>query len=265
MKPRVHEILSPATPADRLSQAFDVFLVVLIALNVFAMVLETVESINRAAPRFFCYFEAISLILFSVEYVLRVWSCTVVDAFRAPVSGRLRYMVTPLAIIDLLAVLPFYLPFVGVDLRSLRAVRLFRLFRMAKLARYSEALKLIGRVVMSRKPEILTTVFVLLMLVLLASTLMYFAERDAQPERFTSIPATMWWAVATLSTVGYGDVYPITPIGKILASIIAILGIGMFALPTGILGAAFVEEMQRKNSAPRRCPQCGAELPDEMR
>ncbi len=263
MKKRIYEVLAVAAPGDRLSRAFDVFLVTLIALNVVAMIFESLESVHRAAPSCFAWFEATSVVLFSVEYVLRVWSCTAANAYRRPILGRLRYMFTPLALVDLLAILPFYLPTTVLDLRSLRAVRLFRVLRIAKLARYSEALRLIGRVVLSRRVELTNTAFILAILILFASSLMYFAERDAQPNVFSSIPAAMWWAVATLSTVGYGDVYPVTGAGKVIASVIAVLGIGMFALPTGILGAAFVEEVQRRGAALKRCPQCGAELSDE--
>lgn len=263
MKRRVYEVLAAAAEGDGLSRAFDIFLVTLIALNIAAMIMETVEACRNLAPRFFTWFEIVSVLLFSIEYLLRVWSCTIAAPYRAPVTGRLRYMATPLAVVDLLAVLPFYLPFVGVDLRSFRVLRLFRLIRIAKLARYSEALQLTGRVVKSRRTELVTTIFILLVLMLLASSLMYYAEHEAQPDTFSSMPAAMWWAVATLSTVGYGDVYPVTLFGKLLASAIAVLGIGMFALPTGILGAAFVEEIQRTRSAPKHCPHCGKELSDQ--
>jgi voltage-gated potassium channel len=111
-----------------------------------------------------------------------------------------------------------------------------------------------------KREELLVTLFVLLLLLLFASSLIYFAEHDAQPDIFSSIPAAMWWAVATLTTVGYGDVYPVTTVGKLVASVIAVLGIGMFALPTGILGAGFVEELQSRKRRPRTCPHCGKSL-----
>lgn len=264
MKRRVYELLALAAPGDNLSRAVDVFLLGLIALNIVAMVLETVQLCYELGPRFFAWFETVSVILFSVEYLLRVWSSTVSQAFRAPVSGRLRYMLTPLAVVDLLAILPFYLPFLGLDLRSFRVLRLFRVVRTLKVGRYSKAMQLTGHVVVSRGPELITSLSIILALVLLSASLMYYAEREAQPDAFSSIPAAMWWAVTTLSTVGYGDVYPLTPAGKLLASTIALLGIGMFALPTGILGAAFVEEIQRRKATRQRCPHCGRELNDEL-
>ena len=158
--------------------------------------------------------------------------------------------------------LPFYLPFLSVDLRVLRMFRLFRIMRImriAKLARYSESLQMLLRVVKSRREHLISAVFILLILLVVAASLMYYAEHDAQPKVFSSIPAAMWWAAATLTTVGYGDAYPVTAIGKVMAAIIAMLGIGMFALPTGILGAAFLEDLDSRKKN-QRCPHCGKEI-----
>jgi len=174
--------------------------------------------------------------------------------------GRFRFALSAMPMIDLLAVLPFYLPFLGLDLRFMRAVRLFRLFRVAKLARYSEALRTFCRVLGAKKEELGVTLFTLFLLLLLASCLAYYAERDAQPEAFSSIPAAMWWGVCTLTTVGYGDVCPVTALGKGIAAVIAVLGIGMFALPAGILGSGFVEEIQKRKKCLQRCPHCGWEI-----
>jgi len=261
MKKRVYQVLEVGAAVDLASKVFDWFILSLIALNVTAVVVETVEPIYQRAPSLFKWFETVSVAIFTIEYVLRVWSCTESKKHRSPVCGRLRFALTPMALVDLFAVLPFYLPFLGVDLRFIRAVRLVRVFRVFKVARYSTALKTLARVMSAKKEELLITLFVLLLLLLLSSSLIYFAEHDAQPEHFSSIPASMWWGVATLTTVGYGDVYPITPVGKVLASTIAILGIGMFALPTGILGAGFVEAMQARKRRTRTCPHCGKEIP----
>jgi voltage-gated potassium channel len=165
---------------------------------------------------------------------------------------------TPLALIDLLAILPFYLPiFVHLDLRIIRILRLFRIFRVFKLARYSESVKILSSVIKRKKEELLIVFFVLFILLIVASSLMYFVENDAQPNVFSSIPMAMWWCIVTLTTVGYGDIYPITVLGRILGGIIALLGIGMFALPTGILASAFAEELQKKHERPKICPHCG--------
>jgi voltage-gated potassium channel len=260
LRKRTYEILDVARPHDRPSKAFDIFIITLIGLNVVALILQSVEHIRILCPTLFRYFEVASVVVFSIEYILRLWSCVENPSYTRPISGRVRFAMTPLAIIDLLAVLPFYLPFTGLDLRFLRVVRMMRIFRVAKLGRYSQSVQTLSRVIRARKEQLATSIFVLLLLLVIASSLMYFAENSVQPESFSSIPAAMWWAVATLTTVGYGDVYPVTELGKLVGSIIAILGIGMFALPTGILGAGFVEELQKTKGSPKRCPHCGKEI-----
>jgi voltage-gated potassium channel len=224
------------------------------------MVAETVEPIHAAARGAFSAFEVFSVGVFTAEYMLRLWSCTESPRFARPVRGRLRWMVTPMAIVDLLAVLPFYLPFLGADLRIIRILRLFRLFRILKLARYSRALHVIGGVIREKREELLMSCSFLLVLMLVASALMYFAEHEAQPDRFSSIPAAAWWAVVTLTTVGYGDIYPVTPLGRFIGGATAILGIAMLALPTGILGSGFIERFNKEREDPRRCPHCGKEI-----
>jgi len=259
---RVYEILTHAKAVDRTSSIFDVFIVGLILLNIAAMVVESVERVHSLVPLWFTVFEYFSVAVFSVEYVLRVWSCVEDPAYANPVVGRLRFALAPLSLVDLAAVLPFYLPFLGVDLRMLRMFRLLRvmrIMRIAKLARYSDSLQMLVRVVKSRQDQLLGAVFILMILLVVASSLMYYAEHDAQPEVFSSIPGAMWWAAVTLTTVGYGDAYPVTPIGKVMASMTAMLGIGMFALPTAILGAGFLDDLAGRNKT-QRCPYCGKEI-----
>jgi voltage-gated potassium channel len=239
-----------------------VFIVTLILLNIVAMVLESVQQIHNLMPGCFLVFEYFSVAIFSVEYVLRIWSCVEEPPYTGPVLGRLRFALTPLALVDLSAVLPFYLPFIHADLRVMRMfrmVRIMRVMRVAKLGRYSESLQMLLRVVQSRREHLLSSVLILLILAVVSASLMFYAEHEVQPKAFSSIPAAMWWAVATLTTIGYGDVYPITVIGKFMASIIAVLGIGMFALPTGILGSGFMEELE-KHKKTRQCPHCGKDL-----
>ena len=143
----------------------------------------------------------------------------------------------------------------------MRAVRL--LARAARLSRYFTGLRTLGGVLQAKRYELFTVMLVLMVLLILASSLMFFAEHDVQPEAFSSIPAAMWWTIVTLTTVGYGDVYPVTSMGRLLAGFIAILGIGFFALPAGILGSGFLEEVQRRQEGPRVCPHCGLEIVDE--
>ena len=227
----------------------NIFLMLLIIANVIAVLLESVQQYYNAYEIFFINFELFSIAVFSVEYVLRLWTITENPTYRDVVRGRLQYARSPMAIIDLLAILPFYMPFfLALDLRFLRVLRLFRLFRLFKLARYSSALGMIYRATVKNK-EILVSAFVILvMLLIISSSLMYHVEYEAQPGAFDSIPSTMWWSIATLTTVGYGDIYPITPLGKFLGAFIAILGIAMFAIPTGVLATGFMEEMQRAKS-----------------
>jgi voltage-gated potassium channel len=260
MKERLYNILETATEGNSVSRVFDIFIIVLIALNVLAVILETVEGLYIRFEQVFNLFELFSIGVFTVEYVLRLWVCTVNEKYSSPVRGRLQFVSQPMALIDLLAILPFYLPVVfPLDPRFLRALRLFRLFRLFKMGRYSESLQTLGNVLKSKKEEMVVTFFVISLLLVFASSTIYYVEHDAQPEAFSSIPAAMWWGVATLTTVGYGDVYPITPIGKFLGAVIALLGIGMFALPAGILASGFAEELQKKGTK-RICPHCGKDI-----
>jgi voltage-gated potassium channel len=256
---RVNEVLREGAPGDTLSRVVNLSLAALIVLNVAAIIFESVASVRDAAASWFLAFETFSVAVFTAEYVLRLWSCVEAEGF-AGHRGRLRFALKPMPLIDLAAVLPFYLTFATVDLRFLRVLRLLRILRVAKLARYSTAMQTLGRVLVKKREELSVTVLALLVLLIVASVLMYHAERDAQPEAFASIPAAMWWAAATLTTVGYGDVYPVTALGRLLGAVIAILGIGMFALPAGILGGAFMEEVSARRRGPPTCPHCGREI-----
>jgi voltage-gated potassium channel len=260
IKQRVWEILDVAKPGDTVSRAFDIFILSLIFLNVVAVILGTVKEIEDRFALAFYWFEVFSVVVFSIEYLARVWSCVSRKEYANPIIGRLSFIIKPLSVIDLLAVLPFYLSFVTMDLRFIRALRLFRIFRIAKLGRYSSSVRLLGRVIRNKQEELVITVMVMVLLVVLASSFMYFAENEAQPDKFPDIPTTMWWSIVTLTTVGYGDVFPITVIGKFFAGLIAVLGIGMFALPTGIIGASFVEEIEKQKSRKMVCPHCGKEI-----
>jgi voltage-gated potassium channel len=212
----------------------------------------------------FYYFEMASVAVFSVEYVLRLWSCTVEEKYARPILGRLRYAVTPLALIDLAAIAPFYpMAFLGIrtaDTASIRALRLFRLMRLFKTTRYSQSLQIMGRVLRAKKEQILVTLFVVVILLVMLSSVMYFVEQSAQPDKFSSIPAAMWWGVSTLTTVGYGDVYPVTSLGKVIGALISLLGIGLFAMPAGILASGFSEEVRTRHGRAKVCPHCGREM-----
>lgn len=268
LRRRVWEILEVARSGDRTSERFDIAIRGLIALNVVAVVLETVASVDAALHGFLLVFEAFSVAVFTVEYVARVWSCVEAPRYQRPLRGRVRFAATPLALIDLLAVLPSLLPFLGLDLRILRGLRLFRLFRILKLTRYSRSLRMMGRAFRRSSEELVITLSVAGLAVLIASSIMYYAEHGAQPEQFSSIPAAMWWGVVTLTTLGYGDIYPVTTVGRLMGGVFAISGILLIAVPTAILGSAFVDEMSDEDddASPGgpRCPTCGAPVADPL-
>jgi voltage-gated potassium channel len=227
------------------SDRIDIAIMALIVLSVLGVVLESVSGVHATYGSVLTTFEYVAVAAFSIEYGARLWVCTLIPKFQAPITGRLRWAATPMAIVDLLAILPFYLPFLGVDARFLRLFRLMRILRLAKLKRYLYTLRLFGRVWKSKRHEIIFTTALMLMMLLVSASLMYYAERAHQPDTFGSIPQAMWWAVATLTTVGYGDVTPISGLGRTLAAAVAMIGIGLFALPTSILGSGFVEELEK--------------------
>lgn len=264
---RIWEILDVGKPGDRPSRAFDLGLIVLIVLNVIEVLLSSVKSINDQYGTYLYAFEVFSVAAFSIEYVARIWSCTSIPKYSAPLRGRLRFFFRPLILIDLFAIVPFYLPFLGIDLRVIRIFRIFRVLRILKLARYSNALHIMRYAIVGKKEELVLTAVVLGVLLLVSASLMFFAEGEAQPDVFSSIPAALWWSVVTLTTVGYGDVYPITTLGKVIAGVISILGIGMVALPAGLVSAGFVEQISnvRKSNKPRTgiCPTCGRNYDDD--
>ena len=258
-KETIFEIMEPG---DRGSKCFEAFIIALIILNVIAVILETVDCIYAIYVPIFDAINLFSVAVFSVEYILRAWCCTVDPRYRDPVLGRLRHALTPIALVDLMAVLPFYMPLVFPYLRSLRVARLFRLFRLLKLARYSEIAGTFIELFKRKKEELGVTFFTLMILLVFASSLMYEVERDAQPKLFSSIPAAMWWGVITLTTIGYGDIYPVTPLGRIIGSIIAFMGILLLALPTAIFVSGFMEVLGNKKKRVR-CPYCGRCLDEE--
>jgi voltage-gated potassium channel len=244
---------NPTHGAGRLIQGS---LQALIFVNVAALVLESVPEWGERYFTGFSVLEQASVFLFSIEYLARVASSTARGRFHGKSFGRLRYALTPLALVDLLSIAPAFVPLLGgADLRGLRATRLMRIFRVLKLGRYSRAIRSLRSAISSRKEELAVTMFGVLILLLLAASVLHLAERDAQPEHFGTIPHAAWWTVTTLTTVGYGDVVPVTGWGKLAAGVVAILGIGLFALPAGILGSAFVDQMKRVE----RCPHCGKE------
>jgi voltage-gated potassium channel len=244
LKRRLYEILERAKPGDAISRVFDITLVVLVVANALTFTLESIKDLNDSYGSFFYYFELFSVAFFTVEYMLRIWAITEASKYEHPITGRIRYFFSPMAIIDLLAILPFYLSGWLIDMRFLRILRAFRIFRLIKLVRYVRALAMIQQVLYKKREELVLCFVIMLTTLFFAASLMYVAEHDVQPDKFQSIPQAMWWSVATLTTVGYGDVYPITNLGRLLAGAISIIGVAIFALPAGIFAAGFSEEAQ---------------------
>jgi len=242
----LHSLFEGSLFYSRLGQTINKFFVVLILLNVFAIIYESEPKFQKQYEDFFLYFENFSVLIFSIEYFIRIFIAVEKDNpenlsnFRM----RLKYMFSFVGLIDLLAILPFYLSaFTSIDLRFLR---LMRILRLLKLSHYFKGLNFFITVLKKEAMSIGSAVFAMLVLVILSASMMYNLEHQAQPEAFASIPAAIWWAVVTMTTVGYGDVTPITFGGKLLATFIMLLGVGVVALPAGILAARFGDELQSR-------------------
>lgn len=252
-------------PGDDDPKVVDTFIILLIAANVISVMLETEPTIAEANGTAFMRFELFSTMVFTVEYVLRIWVCDLDERYQDGIRGRFRYAMTMMALVDIIAIAPFYLQFIEMDLRIVRAIRLMRLLRILKMGRYAYAVRTVAAVFNRKREELAISGFVLVVVLVLCSSVMYFLEFDAQPDAFRSIPEAMWWAVITITSVGYGDVSPLTPIGKFVGSIIAVVGVLVVALPTGILASGFAEEIRdRHGKQPEHkfkyCPHCGEEL-----
>jgi voltage-gated potassium channel len=270
-KRRTFEVLEAAQEGDTASKVVDIVITVLIGLNVAAVIAESVDSFKEQYGLYLTALESFSVVIFTVEYFLRLWCCTEDKRYSHPVKGRLRYVLSGMAIIDLLAILPFYLMYLPVffangagDTRILRVVRMMRMFRLLKLTRYFASLQMILRVVNRAREELFIAFVFIITVVTIISTVMFWVEEEAQREagrnEFSSIPQSMYWGAVTVSTVGYGDVVPITPLGRFLGAIIAILGIGMFAMPTAILSHEFMKEVQGRRKTDSFCPHCGERI-----
>nr|WP_320161591.1 ion transporter [uncultured Methanoregula sp.] len=264
LKRTVYRIMEEDADGNSTARYFNYCMIFLIVLNVAIVILETVPWLYAQYFWIFTSIDVISFAAFTAEYILRIWVCTTNPLFKNPLTGRIRYALTPFALVDLLAIAPFYLPLVfPVDLRFLRIIRLFRIIRVLKLGRYSDAVRTFGRVINRKKEQLIIILSILIFAIIIASTLMYYAEHDAQPVLFASIPNAMWWALVTLATVGSGEMHPVTALGKVIGGIVLIVGIALLALPTAVLAAGFFEESEKEIITERNrqeevvCPACG--------
>ena len=207
------------------------------------MIFESHQSIRESYGDFFYFFELISIAIFSFEYLYRISYSYVNNGTK----GAINYIFSFFGLIDLISILPFYLnQFINLDGRFLRILRLFRLTRIFKFGRDSNSLKLFTKALVSVKEQLLFTLFLSAITILFSASAIYYLENEAQPDKFSSITESVWWATISLATVGYGDVYPITVGGKIFATIISLVGIGVVAIPTGVISASFVEEIYKE-------------------
>jgi voltage-gated potassium channel len=238
VRARLFSILHRPDPRHRLARWANWFLAALIVANAIAVTLETMPGINREFARALNTFEAVSTALFIVEYLARVWTCVEQEHLAHPLRGRLRYMKQPLALLDLIAIFTWWTPW---DLRFLRVMRLVRLLKVFHLYEFEAALGRLSVSLQRRKELLLVSVVLMAVFVYVASSLLYQIEHARQPEMFSSVPATFWWAAVTFNTIGYGDMVPLTSLGRLFAALVSVFGVGIFALPTAIVIAAIIE------------------------
>ena len=256
VRSRMFELLNPATFGDQTSRLWDQFFSVLILLNVVAVTLESVEALHEKYDQIFHYFELFSILIFTVEYSLRVWVAPLKyeNGVTASYIARMKYVFSVNGIIDLLSIIPFYLQFMlpGLDLRILRTLRLLRIL---KLSTYNSALSDLIEAIREERRSFIAAGYIFVVMFIIASSLIYFAEHQQHPTHFNSIPDSMYWALITLTTVGYGDVTPVTALGKLISVISAMGGVIVVALLTGIIASSFSLQMERRK----------AEFEDEIR
>ena len=244
MKKKVFNIIQIGDKSNPLSRIFDIFIAVVICANILVTFLQTFDELSFLFPAFHVI-EVITILIFCVEYILRIWTADYLYPDKSEFRSRLRFLISFDGIIDLLTILPFFFLSGMVIFRMLRVARIFHLFRLN--ARY-DSFNVITTVLYEKRNQIISSVFIVLILMLASSLCMYSVEHDSQPEVFRNAFSGIWWSMSTLLTVGYGDIYPITTLGRIMAICIAYLGVGAVAIPTGIISAGFVEQYQRKSS-----------------
>ncbi|MCE1246456.1 MAG: ion transporter [Firmicutes bacterium] len=240
----------------RIGRYVNAFLMLLIAINIASVILASDTQVYYKYSNQLRIIEVISIIIFTVEYILRFWVCSVNPMFRG-LNGKILYFMSPFAFPDFLALLHFYIPGVVVwDLRFLRIIRFGKMTSMLRVSKYSHAIRTLFRVLHKKREAIRMSVSFVLTMLIISSCFIYYIEHDAQPKAFSSIPASMWWSVITLTTIGYGDMYPITPLGKFFGALVAFFGVGLFALPAAIFGSGLIEEMELQKRR-TTCPFCG--------
>ena len=253
LRARLFHILHKPSPDNRLARYANYFLAFLILSNALSVALETVPSLASSYGSIFKDFEVISTALFVVEYIARIWVCVEQARYSSSVKGRIRYALNPLPLLDLIVIFTFLFT---IDLRFLRIARLVRLLKVLKLDNFEKSLDGILAGLRKRRELIIVSITLMILCIYAFSALIYQLEHAAQPAVFSSIPATFWWAIETLTTIGYGDMIPITMAGRFFAGLIFVFGIGVFALPMAIITAVILEA-GASDSVTTSCRHCG--------
>ena len=246
---RVHALVFPSDYGGDLHNLFDSFIMVWVVVSVLAVILESVHSVHYLLNMEFLILDAIAVSVFTLEYCLRMYSCVEEPGYKKAVLGRLKLAKSTSAIIDLLAIAPFFLEVFLSHLIDLRFLRVFRLLRLLKLTRYTGATQSLTKVIAREWPVMAASAFIMLLLVVMTASLGYLFEHEAQPEKFENIPQSIYWAVITLASVGYGDISPVTPAGRAMTIVLALIGIGIFAIPAALLSSAFSDQLKMDREA----------------
>ncbi len=246
---KVHALVFPSQYGGTMQHIFEVFIAIWVLLSVLSVILESVKSIHYILHLQFVVLDAVAVGIFSIEYAMRIYSCVEEPGYKGSFLGRIKQAKSPATFIDFLAILPFFLEVFLNHLFDLRFLRVFRLARLLKLTRGSDATAVLIKVVVREWPVMSAATFIMMLLLVLTASLGYLFEYDAQPEKFENIPTSIYWAVITLASVGYGDISPVTPVGRALTSILALLGIGIFAIPAALLASAFSDELVKERDA----------------
>ena len=246
---KMHALVFPTSYSGKLHELFDTFIAIWVLLSVVSVILESVESLHYILNLQFIVLDSIAVAIFTLEYCMRMYSCVEDPKYQGAVLGRFDQAKTPSTFIDLLAILPFYLEVFLHHVLDLRFLRIFRLARLLKLTRNSDATTVLFRVIAREWPIMSAASFIMGLLLILTATIGYLLENEAQPEKFENIPQSIYWAVITLASVGYGDISPVTPWGRAMTSVLALLGIGIFAIPAALLASAFSDELIKDRDA----------------
>jgi voltage-gated potassium channel len=246
---RIHALVFPSAYGGTMQTIFDTFIGIWVIISVLAVVLESVHSISYVINVEFAILDALAVAIFSVEYCMRIYACVEEPGFKNAIAGRFKQASTPATVIDLLAILPFFLEVVLSHVFDLRFLRVFRLARLLKLTRHSDATAILGKVLVREWPVMSASAFIMMLLLVLTASLGYLFEHEAQPDKFENIPTAFYWAVITLASVGYGDISPVTPVGRTMTIVLALIGIGIFAIPAALLSSAFSDQLVKERNA----------------